>query len=123
MAYSLYFDASKKQKSITYGILIEKDGQPFYKSRGTIENTNLSNNFGEYFALIMGLFYCRLLEIKEISIYGDSQNVVHQITGQNRAKSPIMKESKRLCMELLTDVKYQIFWIPRKANKADRETR
>ena len=79
-----------------------------------------TNNESEYAAL-----YCSLkqgiklgIEQNKVEIYGDSQLVIKQVSGEWRNKKPHLKKLMAKVHELLdlyTD--YTLYWIPREQNE------
>ena len=68
-----------------------------------------TNNQAEYAGLIYGLNKAAELNINSLSVYGDSQLVIRQMTGKYKCKSPhlidLHNEAKKLS-EKFTHIEY-----------------
>lgn len=71
----------------------------------TFVSAHNTNNFAEYCALNIGLGRVTELNIKDITIFGDSQLIINQLTGKANTRSPILIPLKESAMSLLS-------WIP-----------
>lgn len=79
-----------------------------------------SNNVGEYFALIKGLEYLlnNNLENENITVLGDSNLVIKQMSNQWRIKKGIYYEQALICEKLIHKFPSLRFeWIPREENE------
>jgi len=76
-----------------------------------------SNVEAEYQALIKGLHHAISVGVEDLTIYGDSKTVLHQITGQIRTikTKKLLAETREL---LSTIPHYTVEWIPRAKNIA-----
>ncbi|KAG5553224.1 hypothetical protein RHGRI_011177 [Rhododendron griersonianum] len=54
------------------------------------ENRILTNNQAEYEALIIGLEIAKELNIRHLSVSGDSQLIIRQVTGQYKCYHPLL---------------------------------
>jgi ribonuclease HI len=61
---------------------------------------NETNNYAEYMGLIIGLQKAVELNIKELSVEGDSLLVIKQINGQYKVKSSNISELHKIAMNL-----------------------
>lgn len=123
--FKLHFDGGKRNHGITYGFIIYYNDKPIFADSGFIKGTKYSSNVAEYIGLIAGLYVCSLLEIKELTVYGDSLLVINQMLGKFRVKSPNLQmchaEVKRIT-DPFDNINY--IWIPREQNNdADRMSR
>lgn len=78
-----------------------------------------SNNVAEYLALIIGLLEAKLLGIKSLEVYLDSELLVNQINGVYKVRSEHLKSLWRLVRFLnqkFGDIRYN--YIERRENKA-----
>jgi ribonuclease HI len=95
----LYFDGcSKGNPGICgAGAVIYDDHMNELYSESKFVSTSSTNNIAEYTGLVMGLTYAKLMGIKKLFVYGDSQLVIKQMTGEYKVKSdglqPLYKEA------------------------------
>lgn len=123
MAHKLTFDGGlSADKKSTFGIVIYNDQEEIIFKKGGESKLRLSSNGAEYFALIMGLMYCRMLGIEELNVWGDSQLVIRQVTGVYGIKAQTLKPLYNLVQDLRKLFKEVNFnWMPREDNHlADR---
>jgi ribonuclease HI len=105
----------------TYGIVIAagEDGAMLVTDRGYIgHGDGITNNVAEYRALIEALEYVHEHGPSiQITVHGDSQLVIRQLTGEYRVKSerlqPLWREARQLAHDL--DVTFK--WVPREQNE------
>jgi ribonuclease HI len=64
------------------------------------------NNEAEYEALIAGLELSLELEIKVVRIFGDSQLIINQITGEYKVLKPELIQYHQKAMELMKKIMY-----------------
>lgn len=64
-----------------------------------------TNNFAEYCALNIGLSKATELGIKDMTVFGDSQLIINQLTGKAKVRSPTLIPLYRNAVSLLS-------WIP-----------
>jgi ribonuclease HI len=64
------------------------------------------NNEAEYEALIAGLELSLELEIKVVRIFGDSQLIINQITGEYKVLKPELIQYHQKAMELMKKILY-----------------
>jgi ribonuclease HI len=65
-----------------------------------------TNNEAEYEALIVGLELSLELEIKTVRIFGDSQLIINQITGEYKVLKPELMQYHQRAMELMKRISY-----------------
>lgn len=105
--YELYFDGCSKGNPGPAGI-----GAVLYKEKKEIWanfqyiGDNSTNNEAEYCALIMGLEYAIKLNIKILSVFGDSLLVIKQINGEFKVKNSKMIELHKRVLELKSKFDY-----------------
>jgi ribonuclease HI len=127
-----YFDGACEPRNpggnMGMGAYILVDNKKVFEYSNHLSASRLnSNNVAEYMALEEILKYLKQNTFKEnlISIYGDSNLVIQQMSGKWRIKHGLYKESAIRCKSLVTELsgKYQLNfkWIPREINQeADR---
>jgi ribonuclease HI len=105
--YSMYFDGCSKNNPGEAGI-----GIVVYNSEQE-EIIIISqyigiktNNEAEYIALIEGLKSLLIREIKTVTIFGDSQLVIKQVTGEYKVKSINLVSLYRQVQELIKNFDY-----------------
>lgn len=121
--YKLFFDGSKKERTIGAGFVLYRNEEIILKEKYTFENSGFSSNVAEYLGLIHGLLRCIDLGIDTLEVYGDSQLVIYQVTGKNKTKSENMKIlniTVNQIKSMFTSIEF--YWIPREGNQeADRQ--
>ncbi len=98
-------------------IEINKEDHSFWEYLGE----NVTNNQAEYRGLILGLEKTIEMGIKHLEVYGDSQLVINQVTGEygcyNEGLIPLQRKASELSQRFQS---CQFQWIPREKNsKAD----
>jgi ribonuclease HI len=107
------------------GVVIKKDGQVVcYKNRQAAHPDN-TNNCSEYLALILLLSKFKDRQGCKIRIYGDSNLVVSQMSGEYRIGKGKYVEYARKAEKLMHSIcknnSCRIYWIPREENwEADK---
>lgn len=98
-------------------IEINQDEHSFWEYLGE----NVTNNQAEYRGLILGLEKALEMGIKYLNVYGDSQLVINQVTGEYGCYNEGLIPLQRKARELSQGFQHcQFQWIPREKNsKAD----
>jgi len=102
------------------GVVIKKDGNVVRYSDGQPPARNNTNNVSEYLALriILGKFINK--KGCKVRIYGDSNLVISQMTGEFRIKSGNYVKIAFECIEMLSKIRVdndvKLYWIPREKN-------
>lgn len=111
-----------------FGIVIKQDGVIIHSdTQFEPANPNNSNNVAEYRACLNGLkwLFDNGFKDDDVTVLGDSNLVIQQMSGAWRAKAGMYLPTYRLAVELskqFTKIKYR--WIPRKENdEADQLSR
>ncbi len=79
---------------------------------------SVTNNVAEYNGIIMGLEHAAKLGVKRLLVKGDSQLVIHQITGKYAVRTPHLSVLHKKAKELeafFESVEYM--YVPRKHNE------
>lgn len=121
----LYFDVSKRQKTLICAFIIRDKDNQIVEAKTTRIQTDMGTNCGECLSLIFGLEKAKELGIKNIKVFGDSLIIINQTNGIFKIKHPKLKELHRQ-VDLLKQCFEQIEfnWIPRHQNSdADRLTK
>jgi len=102
-------EIAKYSKGITYDFLLRFDGgsrgNPGHSGAGSViyhqgsEMWNRSmylgddrtNNYAEYYGLIVGLIGAKHLKIKNLRVEGDSKLIINQVTGKFKVNSALLK--------------------------------
>jgi len=103
--WALFFDGSSCSKGGGASILLVSPQGVTFRYVIPIE-FYVTNNQAEYEALLRGL---RILAEKKaiaVEVFGDSELVINQLTGQYECKNDILREYYEKCQELLRN-----FWI------------
>lgn len=131
-SYNLYFDGSCGPTNpgpfAGYGVVIKKDGMPFYTASGPLTGQLFSNNYAEFYALYKGLEYLAPLmsTSDKLFIRGDSQLVINIMNKKWRGKAGIYYPAYKKALEVLTSIRNKqsyvsIDWVPREYNtEADK---
>lgn len=84
-----------------------------------------TNNQAEYRGLILGLRHALALGADSVTVHGDSQLVLRQLSGEYAVKSPGLKALHDEARLLLTRFKpVTLEWVPREENaEADQASR
>lgn len=115
---TLHFDGScYPTNTAAYGAFILRDGDTVLKEDSFLEKEFGTNNIAEFAGLVAGLRYARFHHPKSgIHIFGDSQLVIRQLTGQYACKKdhliPYLAEAHRL----LEGIQWKAEWIRRNKN-------
>lgn len=109
---TLYFDGGFSEGVGTYSFILYNS--VITKGRGVVPDCRDSVT-AEYHALFLGLEKAIDLGIYNIVILGDSRNVLHQLTGQQKVRKThnLHREAMRL-LELMPQ--WSIEWIPSQKN-------
>ena len=115
-----YFDGAAKPNPGRggAGAYIDVNGEIFWEDYRYLGD-NITNNEAEYKALIMLLEATGALGIKEITIRGDSQLVINQMTEKWGISEPRLRLLQIRAWELIFEyeIKVKFEWIPRERNK------
>lgn len=125
MKYKLYFDGNKTPQgtSCSYCIYDNKNSLILEKTEVLPQQTTVPE--AEYHGLIKGikkfLDFLKNNNISskdvELEIYGDSQLVIKQLTGEYECKKPQLRVLRSQVRNLLTNFfSYNFNWVPRKEN-------
>lgn len=124
--YKAYFDGASKGNpgEAAIGACIENSNNNIIWSIAQRIGVR-TNNEAEYAALIELLLTIFEKELKNVTIYGDSQLVINQMNGVYQVNSPNLKQLHRQAKYLADYLKARqnitLVWIPRKENmKADK---
>ncbi|ARM75812.1 ribonuclease HI [Acidianus manzaensis] len=126
-----YFDGLCEPKNpggiSTYGYVINVENRKI-SGFGLAEkpwSPNATNNVAEYMGVFCLIDMLLKLNIREATIYGDSQLVIKQLNGEYKIKSPRLIPIFNNIMKLKNEFYILEFkWIPREMNKeADKLTR
>jgi ribonuclease HI len=119
---TIYFDGLCRPRNpggvATYGYVIYQDGKKVNSGCGVVgSGAEMTNNVAEYSALKHAVeWVCRNGLKDEIIIKGDSQLVIHQMTGTWQVKSETSQKFVPEIRRLLEGRKTRFVWIPREQN-------
>ncbi len=123
---TLYFDGCSKGNPgpAGSGAMIKYDNENMNDISLCEYVGNTTNNVAEYKGLILGLKYFKdNLNIKHLTIKGDSMLVIHHMTGKYKVKSPnllpLYNEAKELIQSIknVENIDILFLYIPREENK------
>ena len=81
----------------------------------------VTNNVGEYTAVLLALEAAQKLRLEDVDILTDSQLVVEQVNGRWKVRTPHLLSFNRLAKEVLKKGGARLSWIPREENLAGIE--
>lgn len=123
--FKLYFDGNKTPQGVScsYSLTTSNEQIIFEETQELPKETTVPE--AEYLGLIKGIektisyLKSQNIDTKDIDleIYGDSQLVIRQLTGEYECKKPQLRILRSKIKDLLTSVsKYSFNWIPREKN-------
>lgn len=101
MSCTLFFDGACRGNPgpMAIGVVLMDKGRKVKEISRSIGTG--TNNIAEWSALVEGLKLATAYGCKELEVYGDSQLIIKQISGQYRVKSnnliPLYNEARKLC--------------------------
>jgi ribonuclease HI len=123
--WKLYFDGAFTNGIPMFGWTLQREGIEADKGNGAVDllNEEMTTNVAEYGGLVAGLTGA-LKWVKQhdtLAVYGDSQLVVRQISGQYRIKKLHLMPYAMKARELLraardSGITVALDWIPREQN-------
>lgn len=120
----LYFDGSCLPKNpggiAGYGWrLVSMDGNEVETDHGEVcRGSGATNNIAEWAAVRNGLRYLKEKNWEGVlEIFGDSQLVIRQLLGEYKVRKDTLIPYHTECMELLKNIEWKAFWIPREQNE------
>lgn len=119
----LHFDGSCfPTGSAAHGAFILKDGDVVLHEHSFLENPEGTNNIAEWAGLVAGLRHARTNHPERgLHIFGDSQLVIRQLTGQYACKKEHLLPYLQEARQLLDGVDWVAEWVRRDKNSdADR---
>ncbi|KAK8933512.1 hypothetical protein KSP39_PZI015592 [Platanthera zijinensis] len=119
-AWTLYVDGASGVEGAGAGLLLISP-ELVAMEYGLRLKFPATNNAAEYEALIAGLKLVVSCQVKQLTVYSDSQLVVSQVEGEFEAKNEQLAQYLQLVKSLLIQIpQFQILHIPREQNnKAD----
>ncbi len=124
----LFFDGACEPRNpggiASYGFQLTVNGRELLSDQGIVgEGRGMTNNVAEYHALIQGLNCVKQRAEKgdTVSVIGDSQLVIRQMTGAYKVRSqniiPLFARAKKLRNQLRgKGVRVRFKWVPRDEN-------
>lgn len=127
----LYFDGSndpKQKRPASWGFVLEIEGKDSIEGQGLCKpEYPQTNNTAEYSGFCHGIRRAILEGVTDLTVYGDSQLVIYQITGKykvNRNKFPHLGILHTAALNLLAKIpNTTIVWQRQDKNKADAVSR
>jgi ribonuclease HI len=105
----------------TWGYVVYKEGKIIQEACGLAcepFSKKATNNYAEYTALIKALEFCISHNYNHLTIKGDSQLVIYQMTGQYGVRSPNIMPLFEKAHSLAGKLQRVVFqWCPRESNK------
>ncbi|MCX7910129.1 MAG: ribonuclease HI family protein [Endomicrobia bacterium] len=124
--FKLYFDGNKTPEGVScsYSLTTYEDKVIFEETLELPQNTTVPE--AEYFGVIKGIekalqyFKKNNFDLKEVTldIYGDSQLVIKQLTGEYECKKTQLRILRSKVKNLLAEnsLSYSFNWVPREKN-------
>ena len=76
-----------------------------------------TNNIAEYKGLILGLKECKKLNLKYLTIKGDSMLIINHMIGKYKVKAPHLLPLYNEAKDLIKEMNVTFHYIPREENK------
>ncbi len=100
-----------------HGAFIVKNGETVLHEHNFLETKEGTNNIAEWAGLVHGLRWLKENHPAcEVQIFGDSQLVIRQLTGQYVCKTPHLKPYLQEAKEILEDMTWIATWVRRDKN-------
>jgi ribonuclease HI len=117
--YKLFFDGACRGNPGrgSYGGILLKNDEPIITFNRVIEGKT-TNNVAEYSGVYNGLILATKYNIKHLQVFGDSQLVIKQLSGEYKVKNIHLKKIYDKCKIIEKEfdtISYD--YIPRKDNK------
>ncbi|KAA3452374.1 Transposon Ty3-I Gag-Pol polyprotein [Gossypium australe] len=96
----LFFDGSSCDKGGGAGILLTSPKGEVFKFAIPIQST-VTNNQAEYEALLKGLQYLKEARAIAVEIFGDSELVIKQLSGEYECKNDVLRNYYEECKQIL----------------------
>lgn len=115
---TLHFDGGARGNPgpAAAGVVLRSDGGEALLEAGYLLG-NMTNNQAEYSALLIGVRAANQCGAEQLTIYGDSELLVKQLTGQYRVKSegllPLFEDAQQLLQQVRL---WRIHHVPRHQN-------
>ena len=118
--YSIKFDGASKGRYFDQcgaGYVIYKNNEIIFEGSEFISDFN-TDNYAEYSGLILALQKCVALNIKSVSIFGDSHLVINQLNKEYKISSENLRPLYATAISILEKFEeYTVNHIPREENK------
>ena len=114
----MYVDGSSSKEGAGAGVLLISPGGEVVRLMYKLEFIT-TNNTTEYEALLLGLRATKYLGIQQISVYGDSKLVVHQVRNTYQVKKDLLKVYRNEVWDMIYNffVAFNISYILRDHNQ------
>jgi ribonuclease HI len=106
--YTLYFDGCSKSNPgpsgagyVIYETNLETNQTKELESAALYVGAKATNNVAEYSGLLFGLQKAADLQIKTLTVKGDSLLVIKQMRGEYQVKSPNLLDLHKKCKQLV----------------------
>jgi ribonuclease H / adenosylcobalamin/alpha-ribazole phosphatase len=127
----LYFDGgggvvrNGAKTPAAFAAILRVDGEEDEYVIGRRAPSGSSHNVAEYNGLLVGLEHALGIGVADLTVYGDSQLVINQMSGRSKVKAEHLKELHARSQELANQFERIRFeWVPRARNAgADRLVR
>jgi ribonuclease HI len=118
--WKMFFDGASSREGVGAGVVLVSPVQEIISLSYKLE-FKATNNVAEYEALVLGLRAAKDMGIKEISVFGDVELIVHQIRNIYQAKHPRLRSYRNEVWDLIDSffLAFNISFIPREENMVD----
>ena len=109
----MFFDGASSREGVCVGVVFVSPCQETIPLSYKIE-FETTNNVAEYEALVLGLRAAKDMGIEELSVFGDTQLIVHQTISIYQAKNPRLGAYKNEVWDLVDSffLAFNISFIP-----------
>jgi ribonuclease HI len=115
--WKMFFDGASSKEGVGARVVVVSTCQETIPLSYKLE-FEATNNVGEYEALVLGLRAAKDMGIEELSIFGDTELIVHQIKNIYQAKNPRLRTYRNGVWDLIDNffLAFNISFIPRREN-------
>jgi ribonuclease HI len=116
-AWKMFFDGASSRESVGAGVFFISPTQETISLSYKLE-FETKKNLAEYEALVLGLRAANDLKIKELTMFGDAELIVHQVRNLYRAKHPKLRTYINEVWDLFDSffLAFNISFVPRGDN-------
>jgi ribonuclease HI len=115
--WKMFFDGASSKECVGVGVVFVSPTQETISLSYKLE-FKTTNNVAEYEALVLGLRAAKDMGIEELSVFGDTELIIHQIKNIYQAKHPRLRTCRNEVWDLVDSffLAFNISFIPREEN-------